>query len=290
MSLRDFFEIPGLCTDADFSYSVVETEEVAQMVNSLLIEQDDARSSTAADTWSPRSKAFPKARPALYIDIEGRNLGRNGTISLIQLLDAAQDHVFLIDVYALGSKAFDTPCSKAANSSAGSLRIDDTNKLDWLPTFRRILEKPTIPKVSFDVRNDNDALFSIFGVMLEGLIDLQVMEFAAYPIRHSSYNGSIQIRNRIRGLVSCIDTHLSLGWEAYDHIRDIKATGKAWLQETEGRISEKRPMSQEIVDYCVQDVVLLPMLYDIFKAKLTASLERAVLDTPVNRVLESRGK
>lgn len=52
-----------------------------------------------ADTTSP---------PSLYLDLEGNNLGRNGSLTMIQVLVYPRNHVYLIDVLALGEKAFST--------------------------------------------------------------------------------------------------------------------------------------------------------------------------------------
>ena len=41
-----------------------------------------------------------------------------------------------------------------------------------------ILESSAVTKVFFDIRNDSDALFSLFGVRVGGIEDLQLMELA----------------------------------------------------------------------------------------------------------------
>ena len=45
-------------------------------------------------------------RPVLYVDLEGINLCRHGTISIMQIYQSDEDHVYLIDVYTLGKPAF----------------------------------------------------------------------------------------------------------------------------------------------------------------------------------------
>ena len=47
----------------------------------------------------------------LYLDLEGINLSRDGTISLLTLLvhePSGQERIFLIDIHVLGSSAFTT--------------------------------------------------------------------------------------------------------------------------------------------------------------------------------------
>ena len=77
--------------------------------------------------------------PSLYIDLEGNNLSRDGTLSLITVLVKPQEMLYLVDVTQLKRDAFET------ESSAGL-------------TLKCILESNDICKVFFDIRNDSDAL------------------------------------------------------------------------------------------------------------------------------------
>jgi exonuclease 3'-5' domain-containing protein 1 len=92
----------------------------------------------------------------MYIDLEGVDLCREGSLSILTLLidtGIPTIRVCLIDVYSLGAQAFDTTGIKAK-------------------TLKDILEDEKIPKVFFDVRNDSDALFTHFGVALQGVEDV----------------------------------------------------------------------------------------------------------------------
>jgi exonuclease 3'-5' domain-containing protein 1 len=66
----------------------------------------------------------------LYLDLEGKNLSRNGTISIITILIYPQKIVYLIDILALGERAFTT--------------ISSTRKQG--KTFKSIFEDPGITK------------------------------------------------------------------------------------------------------------------------------------------------
>jgi exonuclease 3'-5' domain-containing protein 1 len=103
---------------------------------------------------------LPAHPPSLYVDLEGEKLSRNGHISLITVLVTSESHVYLIDVHSLQETAF---------TSAGKAGM----------TLRTILEFGSIPKVFFDVHNDSDALFAHFGIALQGIQDVQLMENAS---------------------------------------------------------------------------------------------------------------
>lgn len=98
-----------------------------------------------------------------YVDLEGIRLSRDGTISLVQIFVQEEGVVYLIDIFTLGAKAFTTP------GSTGT-------------TLKSILESPSATKYFFDVRNDSDALFSLYGIKLAGICPMP-KELAGLPQR-----------------------------------------------------------------------------------------------------------
>jgi exonuclease 3'-5' domain-containing protein 1 len=101
----------------------------------------------------------PTTPPSLFIDLEGVKLSRHGTISILQIFVRPTKRAYLVDVHTLQHLTFST---RAATGH----------------TLKEILESDTIPKVFFDVRNDSDALYSLFQISLAGIQDLQLMELA----------------------------------------------------------------------------------------------------------------
>ncbi|KAL4787087.1 hypothetical protein BJX76DRAFT_354497 [Aspergillus varians] len=87
-------------------------------------------------------KSIPTSSPLLFIDLEGINLGRNGSISILSLYAVHKATIYLGDVHTLGKSAF------------SSHRPGQTTSL------KAILESPSVKKVILDARNDSDALFS----------------------------------------------------------------------------------------------------------------------------------
>ncbi|KAH7025240.1 uncharacterized protein B0I36DRAFT_424735 [Microdochium trichocladiopsis] len=88
--------------------------------------------------------------------------------------------VYVIDVYSLGLQTFNTTGTKGR-------------------TLKDVLEDEKIPKILFDVRNDSDALFAHFGVALQGVQDLQLMESATRTTTSS--------RKYLHSLARCIEQH-----------------------------------------------------------------------------------
>ncbi|TLD14248.1 uncharacterized protein PgNI_02816 [Pyricularia grisea] len=210
---------------------------------------------------------LPTNPPSLYIDLEGINLSRIGTISILQIYAAPLDHVYLIDVHTLGSDAFTT-------NSCGPTG----------QTLKQILESQSIPKVFFDVRNDSDALFAHFNVGLQGVIDLQLMEIASRDRWRRKF---------LSGLAKCIELDAGLGFEELSLWIKNKGQGKALFAPELGgsyAVFNIRPLPDEIRDYCSQDVQFLPKLWASYESRLTTTWKDKVREAAVARVCESQSK
>lgn len=180
--------------------------------------------------------------PSLFIDLEGIQLGRHGSISIMSLYMPFNKTVYLIDIYTLGERAFST-----VNSDGKSLKF--------------ILESPNILKVLFDVRHDSDALFGLYGISVDGIRDVQLMELG-------TRTGS---KDFLAGLRKCVNTDSTISQtEKMAWVRTKDQTRRLFDPSLGGRyeIFNERPIRQLIVEYCTGDVTLLPDLFKVYAAKL----------------------
>ncbi|KAL8909816.1 MAG: hypothetical protein Q9171_004873 [Xanthocarpia ochracea] len=201
---------------------------------------------------------LPLAPPYLYCDLEGVRLSRHGSISLFQIFHSRTNLTFLIDIYTLGEAAFVTP------SNTGS-------------TLKTILESNEIPKVFFDVRNDADALHAHFGIELQGVCDLQLMEVAS---RRDS-------KKKVVGLAHCIQEDSGLHQDAKAAWKYTKQSGLRLFAPKHGgsyQVFNIRPILQEIIDYCTKDVVYMPVLYNFYLKRLDTRWATRVADESTKRV------
>ncbi|KAK4044745.1 ribonuclease H-like domain-containing protein [Parachaetomium inaequale] len=205
----------------------------------------------------------PTSPPSLYMDVEGVNLSRHGTISILQVHVLPLRQTYLVDVHTLGDTAF-----LAASLTTGR-------------TFKDILESTTVPKVFFDVRNDSDALYGNFQIRLAGIQDLQLMELAtrSFP------------RRFVSGLAKCIEQAGLLSVVERRTWAATKERGrKLFAPELGGsyRVFNERPLPEEVRLYCVQDVHFLPRLWAHYAAKLTRTWEDKVREASRDRVALSQ--
>ncbi|CAI6087788.1 unnamed protein product [Clonostachys chloroleuca] len=208
---------------------------------------------------------LPSSPPSLYVDLEGINLSRHGTISILQIHVRTTGHTYLIDVLTLGSLAF---------STSGILHTETT--------LKSILESDQIPKVFFDVRNDSDALYSHYNISLSGIHDLQLMALAT---RNPGQ------RRVISGLAKCIEKDAPLSSVERSRLAAIKAKGSALFSPEKGgsyAVFDARPLSGEILDYCVQDTTILPRLWSHYDRQLSRAWDERVRDMSRRRVKESQ--
>lgn len=183
--------------------------------------------------------------PSLYLDLEGVKLGRHGSISIISLYVASAKTVYLIDIHRLGKTAFSTTTTNGKATTS----------------LKTVLESPAIPKVVFDIRNDSDALFSHYGISVDGIQDLQLMELA-------TRKGS---KDFVAGLAKCIEKESPVSTATKAEWQRTKEEATRLYDPKKGgryEIFNERPIRPEIVHYCTQDVALLPGLYNVYNAKL----------------------
>lgn len=224
---------------------------MSQSPEYTLIDTTDSLSSLVLTLYN-----LPTSPPSLYLDIEGENLGKNGTIDIIQIYALPLKHTYLIDVHVLKSAAFTT--TSAALASA--------------PSLKAILESPRIPKCLFDVRADSNALFFLYGVSIQGVQDIQLMELARRPGLY------------VNGLVRCIERDAGLNASGVEAFQRKKREGSNLFLPDKGGSWEalrERPMKAKILDYCVQDVKHLPVLWQRYKATdryWQSRIESAVLE------------
>lgn len=193
---------------------------------------------------------------ALYLDIEGLNLSRHGTVAIITVLAHPSNEARLIDVSALGALAFSTE--------------SDNGK-----TLRSILEDRTICKYIWDVRNDANALWFHYGVRLCGIVDVQLLENASRS----------DDKTYLRGLNKCVQYDLSLGF--------MKMT--RWLRTKEDvqklmgtDVFSIRPMDPKTIEYCQNDVVHLPALRDLYMARIKPEWLTKAKEESEHRVTQAK--
>ncbi|KAH6670407.1 hypothetical protein B0J14DRAFT_618744 [Halenospora varia] len=164
----------------------------------------------------------------LYVDLEGINLSRNGSVSLLTLLmhqsgtTVCQTYIF--DIHTLREEAFTTINDNIPPFGPTKL------------TLKSMFENEMITKVFFDVRNDSNALFRHFGIRLMGVVDLQLME-------NLSRAGGEEVKEKGKKLFAPeIGGHLE--------------------------VFNKRSLNTELIAYCKSNVSMLLGRFGVYKMRV----------------------
>eukprot|EP00929_Paragymnodinium_shiwhaense_P112242 TRINITY_DN80508_c0_g1_i1.p1 TRINITY_DN80508_c0_g1~~TRINITY_DN80508_c0_g1_i1.p1 ORF type:complete len:394 (+),score=22.97 TRINITY_DN80508_c0_g1_i1:68-1249(+) len=185
----------------------------------------------------------------ISLDCEGKDLGRDGVLSLVQAASPGAAYIF--DVHATGGAAF-----------------------DW--GLRSLLEDPSLMKLMFDCRNDADALQHLHNVHLRGVRDLQLLEVMTRDdtvaqqrtrlhacLYRRSVEGQPQLYEKVHklsGLSECLD---EFGIKPKD-----TSTSKAVKDEFRGNPEFwlTRPLPDRALEYAEQDVESLHSLHELLSA------------------------
>jgi exonuclease 3'-5' domain-containing protein 1 len=132
------------------------------------------------------------------------------------------------------------------------------------------------------VRNDSDALFSLYGIKIKTVYDIQLLE-VAFRRSKNLYSKTV------KGLGNAVLEYVKPGpsWA------EVKEAGKRLLFPTNGgsyELFEKRPLDQRILEYAANDVALLFALVAVLGGRLggvCAKWRERVLKASSNRVSES---
>lgn len=203
--------------------------------------------------------------PSLFVDLEGQNLSRPGTLTIITIFVKLQNHVSIFDIHVLQNAAF---------STAGATGN----------TLKHSLESPSIPKIFFDVRNDSDALFHHHMIALQGVQDVQLMELASRP-------GTLWQKKCLNGLTLCIGRDSGLNAIEKAAWKTTKAKMTTLMNtkgENETHVFAQRPLSPDAIEYCIGDVCILPRLWTTYQARLAESWKAKVKREVLARVEESQ--
>jgi exonuclease 3'-5' domain-containing protein 1 len=173
-----------------------------------------------------------ESNTVLGLDLEGVNLGRGGTITLVQISTKDQE-VFIFDVYR-------------------TLRIMEE-------VLKPILESPDIFKVIHDCVNDSCALFFNHQIRLDGVLDTQVA--------HCIIQQQDSVKSASKNKSSSMNALLEIYGACSLPINGKKDSMKKVYRRNQ-HFWATRPLTQEMIIYAASDVFALVPLMDVMSSMI----------------------
>ncbi|KAK4612859.1 hypothetical protein CLAFUR0_13498 [Fulvia fulva] len=218
--------------------------------------------------------------PALYIDCEGVDLGRDGSVTMLSIHCPENGEVYLVDLLTLQDSAITTT---------------GTGRYNQYVTLKTILEARNVVKGMWDCRKDSDALYAHYNIKLAGVLDIQLMDIITKREKD---------RKQLIGLESAFTSKLNVTPDEEISINVLSHCAKVGMEEgavemhrifqmvkgqragvkyrptvassAEDAISyrvkhglaksamEERPLPVAMSQSCAQDVLMMPMLYQYY--------------------------
>lgn len=210
--------------------------------------------------------------PLLYLDCEGVDLGRNGSITLMQIYIPAISKIYILDIQTLGAQAFEITGKHTDRNLKSYLESKDDLKVFW------------------DCRSDSDALYAHCGIAIARVMDAQLVK--------NPTNSKSKSNTRILGLMAAVDKRLNFSYGMSITLNAIKSLGHIAMREGTTHIEEsmkrignegsgyrwitihatsesnrvgkgiaihpmvERPLHKLTLDYSAQEVLVLPLLLE----------------------------
>ena len=123
-----------------------------------------------------------------------------------------------------------------------------------------MLQDEKIKKAFFDPRQDSATLYALYEIKLQGIIDVQVMHCA-----------TTDPTKCVLSFKECA-AELPFKDEELHAVNEVKDKGHSLYKEHGGTIFDERPLPLNLLQYCIENVVLLTALYRQCEPKMTPNL------------------
>ena len=207
-------------------------------------------------------KASTRTAPELTLDSEGWNLGMYGTLTVLQMRIRNLNHTYIFDVLALeGKKMFE-------------MEGDEGQSL------KKTLESKEHIQLWWDIRQDTEALFHHYDILIGSRIDVQLMKLAT---RHSPQH------EWLWGLASAVRDEGSAWIDPYELESWVwkKKQAKYFFRGSDYQCFNERPLSFTALEYAAGDADVIERLYDSYLPRMTEERWELVVVETDNRLLRA---
>ncbi|KAI0672578.1 ribonuclease H-like domain-containing protein [Trametes maxima] len=236
-------------------------------------------------TGLAHATTYLSSHPLLILDCEARDLGMpGGALSILSLSDATASQVFLIDVLA-----FPAIPSASGPSPPAVLR-----------PLLALLSNQSITKIVWDGRCDALELRLTYGIELEGVLDLQLVEVRARQHAARNRGDTGPGPDLVKGFFKPLKTEMAENPAEYEGIYKLRGLdhvvglfrlgGKegpvlkdpevvAIHQENGSELWMTHPLPEKLLTYAAHDLEMISLVYGHFMRKAWIRNEMVQLKT-----------
>ncbi|KAI0665327.1 hypothetical protein C8Q78DRAFT_1073023 [Trametes maxima] len=207
-------------------------------------------------TGLAHATTYLSSHPLLILDCEARDLGMpGGALSILSLSDATASQVFLIDVLA-----FPAIPSASGPSPPAVLR-----------PLLALLSNQSITKIVWDGRCDALELRLTYGIELEGVLDLQLVEVRARQHAARNRGDTGPGPDLVKGFFKPLKTEMAENPAEYEGIYKLRG-----LDHVVGLF---RLGGRRLLTYAAHDLEMISLVYGHFMRKAWIRNEMVQLKT-----------
>ena len=206
---------------------------------------------------------LPAGTSLLYVDVQGRKPACQNSISLMTILPAQSNTIYIVDVDNLGDNVFTIP------GSGGR-------------TMRSILESSDVTKVFFSMQNSRQ-LYADYRICLQGAEDIHIMEnayrFMTNTMGNTTPNFIVECvqKDLTNSTLVLVPTFCQQVFRVSNLLSDPQYGGSY-------DVLFRRPLHPDITIYCSFVVIGLRELRNKYWGRLTTDLRTKVNETTQRRV------
>jgi hypothetical protein len=203
---------------------------------------------------------LPASTSLLYIDVQGRKRAGQNSISILTILPAGSNTIYIIDVKILGGFTFETKKSGGGR------------------TIGSILESPDVTKVFFSMSNPHE-LWAAHSIRLQGAEEMHIMENAYRAMTNPNPPNLTLMECVEKDLTNCPDVIVQTFCQQVDTFSKLSDDGLFDRPLHTGRIP-----TPDITKYCSSVVFALRELRNMYWQSLPTYLKTKVDQTSQERV------
>lgn len=199
--------------------------------------------------------------PDIFVNVDGPELGRQGAVATLAIYRWSLNKVFILDISTIGQAAFHISLMQGQ-------------------TLQEVIQSEDIHKVFFDARSAADALYYHFGIALQGVIEVQLLEFGARR----------GMKSFLKGLLKCVQGNMELSRIEREDFRSTRERLRSTIHlecGAEEPLLCTRPLEHAVIVLTILDVAYIASTWDYYDRQVRLDILPRITAATQARIAKS---